>query len=316
MPVTIASPPPERVRVAGRCGRLRCSRISRDPSCAVYRPQPGAPGWGRAPARLAEAQLVEALGDVEAGVDAHEVLSSNGPMRKPPPTARCDRSSQRPRPALATGERLQAEGPPERLTMKPGTSAARITSLPIARPVACSSPMHARRRAAPDDLQQPLSGAGLKKCMPTTRSGCVLPTATAVIGERRGVTRRRALLAARSPTGATARFVLVVDSLGSSLDAPIRTSSAHSGFVARLQALTGLTALLGRQLFLCGFRLQTPLGTPLLPAFERLRAGRARASGHLPCRAELGNTTCPSCRRRQPPSTPGTHTPIPPESDT
>ncbi len=69
----------------------------------------------------------------------------------------------------------------QRLTRKPGPSAAMITSLPIASPAA-----RARSSASWEDCSPAttsssrITGGGLKKCIPTTRSGRLAAPATAV----------------------------------------------------------------------------------------------------------------------------------------
>lgn len=68
-----------------------------------------------------------------------------------------------------------------RLTRKPGPSTAMITCLPIASPAA-----RARASAESEDCSpattssRRMTGGGLKKCMPTTRSGRLAPAAIAV----------------------------------------------------------------------------------------------------------------------------------------
>ena len=69
----------------------------------------------------------------------------------------------------------------QRLTMKPGPSLARITVFPIASPVACASASARGEDSTPAiTSSRRISGAGLKKCMPTTRSGWLAPFAIAV----------------------------------------------------------------------------------------------------------------------------------------
>ena len=71
----------------------------------------------------------------------------------------------------------------QRLTRNPGPSVARITVLPIARPVASASASAASEERRPAITStSAISGAGLKKCIPTTRSGRVAPAAIPVTG--------------------------------------------------------------------------------------------------------------------------------------
>ena len=69
----------------------------------------------------------------------------------------------------------------QRLTMKPGPSFATITVLPIASPVAVASASASVEDSTPATTSsRRIIGAGLKKCMPTTRSGLLAPAAIAV----------------------------------------------------------------------------------------------------------------------------------------
>ena len=65
--------------------------------------------------------------------------------------------------------------------MKPGPSAASITCLPIASPASRATVIASRAEASPatTSTSRILAG-GLKKCIPTTRSGCGSPEAIAV----------------------------------------------------------------------------------------------------------------------------------------
>ena len=72
-------------------------------------------------------------------------------------------------------------GRPQRLTRKPGPSAASITCRSIARPSSrvvwsAASP----ERSPATTSTSFITGAGLKKCMPTTRSGTGTPAAISV----------------------------------------------------------------------------------------------------------------------------------------
>ena len=111
-------------------------------------------------------------------------ISSKGPMRNPPPTRQMRSISSWPAIPSPSSRRASAKkGRPQRLTRKPGPSAARITRLPIARPVSQAS----ARAGSPVcsaliTSSSFISGGGLKKCMPTTFSGRRAAPASDVTG--------------------------------------------------------------------------------------------------------------------------------------
>ena len=71
----------------------------------------------------------------------------------------------------------------QRFTRNPGPSVASITVLPIASPVARASASACSPERTPAiTSSSAITGAGLKKCMPTTRSGWEAPAAIAVTG--------------------------------------------------------------------------------------------------------------------------------------
>ncbi len=68
-----------------------------------------------------------------------------------------------------------------RFTRKPGPSTASITTLPIASPVARATASASSEDCSPATTSSSrISGAGLKKCIPTTRSGRLAAPAIAV----------------------------------------------------------------------------------------------------------------------------------------
>ena len=86
----------------------------------------------------------------------------------------------------------------QRLTRKPGTSAAVTTYLPIASPSARAVRSARSPEAAPATTSTSLiTGAGLKKCIPTTRSGPGTPAAISV-------TESDEVLVASTQAGSTA----------------------------------------------------------------------------------------------------------------
>ena len=98
--------------------------------------------------------------------------------------------------------------------------------------------------------------------------------------------------------------MLHIETLGSRLDHQFARAEPLK-FLHGLKALTSLTALLGRQLSLCGFLLQ-PLEQALLPAFERLgdRVVQERAGACLT--SKLGDTAAHRASANNPYDTCGT----------
>ena len=121
-------------------------------------------------------------------------------------------------PSATTRSASSPNGRPQRLTRNPGPSEASITRLPIAAPVP-----RARASAASPDCSpattssRRMSGAGLKKCMPTTRSG---PGTAAA----RSVTDSDEVLVASTHVGSTTsasspeQLALELQRLGDGLD--------------------------------------------------------------------------------------------------
>ena len=96
-----------------------------------------------------------------------------GPCGSRPACGRCGRSSRCRQ--SAPDRRRSASSPKGRLqrfTRNPGPSLARITVLPIASPVACASARASSEERSPATTSsRRITGAGLKKCIPTTRCG-------------------------------------------------------------------------------------------------------------------------------------------------
>ena len=103
-------------------------------------------------------------------------------MRKPP--ANRQMRSMASIVATRSSSSLSASSPNgrlQRLTRNPGPSAASITCLPIASPVARASASAGSEDCSPATTSsRRITGAGLKKCIPTTRSGRAAALATAV----------------------------------------------------------------------------------------------------------------------------------------
>ena len=105
-------------------------------------------------------------------------------MRKPPPSRQmrsiCSTVATR---SVSSRSASAPKGRPQRLTRKPGPSAARITRLPIA-----SAQLSAARSASSPVWSAAITSTsrifagGLKKCIPTTSSGRAAALASAVTG--------------------------------------------------------------------------------------------------------------------------------------
>ena len=111
-------------------------------------------------------------------------ISSKGPMRKPPSmrTMRSISSIEDMR-SLSMRSASRPKGRLQRFTRKPGPSVASITVLPIASPAACATARaRCEERSPATTSSRLMSGAGLKKCIPTTRSGRLAAAAIAVTG--------------------------------------------------------------------------------------------------------------------------------------
>ena len=84
-------------------------------------------------------------------------------------------------PSCTSRSASSPNGRPQRLTRKPGPSPASITWRPIARPSARVVSSAASPDCSPATTStSSITGAGLKKCMPTTRSGPGTPAAISV----------------------------------------------------------------------------------------------------------------------------------------
>ena len=164
-----------RARGRARARSPRRSRSSRGRSCGraglrrpgrswigLGRQRSGSPPWAkkeRAIVRLTSSPIRSS--------------SSNGPMRKPPPrrtTRSIVAASATPSPSIRSDS--SEKGRARRLATKPGLSLARIGVRPIASAtsVAVASAASEECSAATTSTSF-ISAGGLKKCMPTTRSG-------------------------------------------------------------------------------------------------------------------------------------------------
>ena len=109
-------------------------------------------------------------------------MSSKGPIRNPPSSRQMRSiSSGVAMPSCSSRSASSPHGRLQRFTRNPGPSAASITRLPMARPAArTTSSARSSDRAPAMTSTSSMSGAGLKKCMPTTRPGLGTAAASAV----------------------------------------------------------------------------------------------------------------------------------------
>ena len=164
-------------------------------------------------------------------------ISSNGPMRKPPPRRQMRSTSATVGDALLTSRSASSpNGRLQRFTRKPGPSAALMTSRPIASPRRAAS---VERRLAPTrPPRRPrasfITGAGLKKCMPTTCSGRGAAAAIAVTGSDEVFVASTAV----GPTIAAERgeqLALQLEPLGRRLDDELAAPRDPSSVGGRLE---------------------------------------------------------------------------------
>ena len=150
-----------------------------------------------APARLAEALARRTSARLEADVDADEVQSSNGPMGKPPPRrthrsivgTSAIRSCRRRRASRPNGPVAAVDEEAGPVVARDHVLAHRLARGPGDRE------RRARRSASPAmTSSRRMTGGGLKKCMPTTRSGAGAPAAIAVTGSEEVLRGQHALL--------------------------------------------------------------------------------------------------------------------------
>ena len=155
-------------------------------------PRRAAPGWATAAGAAAGRALPHAAGRGEVDVDADEVHELERAHREPG-VANRRRRSPRPTasPPLEQPQRLDRERPVDAVDDEPGRVAQRTGVLPHA----LDEPSAARRRrprvAGPATTStRGITGAGLKKWSPRTRSGRGRGTAMAVDRERARVRRQ------------------------------------------------------------------------------------------------------------------------------
>ncbi len=195
---TSPSPPPGcgRVRIGGTVGVVRVVVVAAARLATVTPGGDVARGdRRRPPARLAEALLVERARDVEAGVDPTRSISSNGPIRKPPPSRQMRSISSSG--AISSWSSLSASSPNgllQRLTRKPGPSVASITCLPIASPAARAT---RKRRLggllAGDHLEQSHHRRRVEEVHPDHSFRPLEPSCDCGDEQRRGVGREHAI---------------------------------------------------------------------------------------------------------------------------
>ena len=175
----------------------------------------------RAPARLAEALLVERARDVEADVDPDQVgqLERAHPEAAVHPADPVDLLDRRD-PLLEQPLCLRApNGRLQRLTRKPGPSTASITTLPIASPVARASARASSEDSSPATTSSSrISGAGLKKCIPTTRSGRLAALAIAVTSSEEVFVASTHSSETTSSDSCLEQLLLELEALGGGLD--------------------------------------------------------------------------------------------------
>ena len=248
------------------------------------------------PARLVEALLPERLRDLEVDVDPTRSTSSNGPIRKPPPTRmmRSIWSWEEIRwPSSRSASSMN--GRATRLATNPIRSAARIGSRLIARATSVAVASVSSDVSSPATIStRRIRGGGLKKCIPQTRSGRSIPAAIAV-------TDREEVLVARIASG---------PQTSSSLANRLRFSSRSSGAAsitssqsARSSGAARLAEPRGRRL--CRARAPaTSLGS--LGRAPRAVAGAGGQSGSGPGRGGRSRTGPgrPAGRCRRPSSRP------------
>src|SRR5215212_696597 len=169
-------------------------------------------------------------------------ISSNGPMRKPPPRRQTRSTcSWVASPSCTTRRASRPKGRLQRLTRKPGPSAASMTCLPIARPSSRTRSSAASPDAAPATTSTSrITGAGLKKCMPTTRSGPGTPAAISVTesddvfvastqsGPAASATRESSSRLSSSDSGAASMTISAPASAASSPAGSSRAAAASS----------------------------------------------------------------------------------------
>ena len=211
-------------------------------------------------------------------------MSSNGPIRKPPPRRQMRSTcSWVASPSCTSRSASRPNGRLQRLTRKPGPSPASITWRPIARP----SSRVASSAASPDRSPATTStsfitGAGLKKCMPTTRSGPGTPAAISV-------TLSDEVLVASTQSSRTTSATLPNSS---------RLSSSDSGAASMTMSASASAPSSGRRLDRPGrARLEPalldlalePLGDAGQPALERIGVGVVDERARARRRGELGD---------------------------
>ena len=211
-----------------------------------------------------------------------------GPCGSRRRAGRCGRSARAARPArLQQPQRLEPEWPVAAVDEEAGPVGG-VDHAP------CPSPRRPRERArapaarllAGDDLEQRITGAGLKKCMPTTRSGSAAAGGDRGHQQRRGVRRQHAVLGRRSPT-AGEQLALELERTPAQPRSRARTGARSSSAGAGLEPARSAAAPAPR----CSRPRSTPRRScradRLEPALERLghrvvqQRARAGEAGEL-----------------------------------
>ena len=248
----------------------------------------------RLPARLAERQLRERLGHLEAHVDAHQVhqleRAPSGSRRR---GGRCGRSARGwpPAPEAAAAPRPRTAG-------RSGSRGSRGRRWPGSR--SCPSPR--RWRAPRATARSPvwsaritsssfISGGGLKKCIPTTFSGRAAAPASEVTGIDDVFVASTASSAQTSDSRGE-QLALQVEALGGRLDHEVAVAP---GPPARRRA----RAPRPRPPRSCPSRSSARArGGPARPRPRAPRAADRGAPLACPPRSRAGRCRRPSCRRR------------------
>src|SRR3954468_24473274 len=213
-------------------------------------------------------------------------ISSNGPMRKPPPSRQmrsiCSCVAAR---SCSSRSASAPNGRPQRLTRKPGPSEATITRLPMASPTAFAiSSARSPVWVAAITSTRCISGGGLKKCIPTTFSG--RPAALAS-----ELTRIEDVLVASTVSGPhtcemrsnSSRFSSIRSGAASITSSHCDSSSSDAASTSRVSASAASSSL------------QRPRSAPFASPRCTRSPPRSSASGKASCRYVSSPASTPSC---------------------
>ena len=214
------------------------------------------------------------------------------PSRAPPARSRSASSAERP--PAAVDEEARAVGGVDHA---PAHRVARARARSRARPRPTARPRPPRRSF--------ITGAGLKKCMPTTRSGRGDAGGDLGHAQRRGVRGEHAVVARRCSASAPEQLALELERLGRRLDDDARTPASSSSASAARRSSPAAPAL-GRSLRRARAR-AAAAHDPAEPALERVRRPGRGAASARPTPRRAGRCRRPSCRRRATPTTTSGH---------